>query len=453
MKSGEGKLRSLFLKINFLLLISYQITSATLFADADWTFLVYVQANNNLNSFAEKNFADMATIGSTANLNVLVEWHQPNHPGVWRYKIDKRKMIFDSYSQPESDGNSVQDLVQAMQWAKSKYPANKYAFILWNHAIGIIDPKWGKYPPRNQPVLVNPSTVKNNPRIQIDGLTINKTDASFLPATEISDFQLSQETRGILFNESSKTYVTNQILTTALAEIKNNVLGKKLDLLGMDACLMAMVEVGYQARNYADFLVASEEVELAHGWAYSPILDLLKNNKLTPAQLAQAIVLTYDNYYHNKVHFYTQSAIELKNMDYVKDAIDNVIIALNNCQKLSNNSLKNLIKKARSTCLQFSAPNYVDLNSFLSELLKQVDSITIKTTPNTNCIEKLKEEITLCRKIVSSAIIASAAGRNMHRASGLSIYYPTLRIDDSYVITEFAKESLWLSFLQNTITS
>ena len=49
-------------------------------------------------------------------------------------------------------------------------------------------------------------------------------------------------------------------LSYALSQIKD-VLGQKIDLVGMDACLMAMVEVAYEIKDYVNILVASQETE------------------------------------------------------------------------------------------------------------------------------------------------------------------------------------------------
>jgi hypothetical protein len=433
------------LRVIYLLIINLFLFSVgSLQALAEWTVLVYVQANNNLSQYAEKNFYDMASIGSTDNLNILVEWHQLNKPGAWRYKIDKGKMTFDSCIAPESDGNNPQDLVSAMQWAVNKYPAKKYSLVLWDHGIGILDPLWGRYRPwSNQKHLVDPKIVKNNPRIQINGLTKKNHTTHFYPSKRVPDEASKNQTRGILFNEQSRTYMTNQLLSLALSQIKTSVLGgKKIDLIGMDACLMAMVEIGYQTKNYADFLVASEEVELAHGWHYSSFLQLLKNGTLTPLQLAQSIVLTYELYYQERVPFFTQSAINLNNMDLLRASLDNIVVLTQKC-KNTNLNLGLLIKKARSSSLQFSAASYVDLHSFLTELQNNLSTVSATN----NALEELQKAIKTSIKIIEDSVIAHTAGKYLGRAKGLSIYYPTSGIDASYVKTDFAKESLWLCFL------
>lgn len=422
--------------------ISCLFITPTVAADAEWTILVYVQANNNLADYAEKNFSDMASIGSSDKLNILVEWHQPKKQGAWRYKIDKNKMTFDACVSPESDGNDPQDLVNAMQWAVSQYPAKKYSLVLWNHGIGVIDPLWGKYHPWNGNSIINPKVVKENPRIQIEGITTHPSKKSHKKNN--SKKIKHEDTRGILFNDQTRTYMTNQQLTQALASIKEHVLkGKKINILGMDACLMAMVEIGYQTKDYVDILVASEEVELAHGWSYSSFLQGIKNTITTPEQLAQSIVLTYEKYYKNRVQFFTQSAINLDKMDLVKESLDLVVYHTKQCKDAKIN-IDQAIKKARNSCQQFSAQNYVDLHSFLTEYYTQVNSL-----PTSTKITDLKNAIHAGIKIVETSVLAYTAGQYLKRAKGLSIYYPTGHIDASYARTDFAQQSLWLCLLND----
>ena len=39
----------------------------------------------------------------------------------------------------------------------------------------------------------------------------------------------------------------------------HRLLGRKVDVVGVDACLMTTIEVAYQLRNHAQILVGSEE--------------------------------------------------------------------------------------------------------------------------------------------------------------------------------------------------
>ncbi len=428
------------------------------YAQAEWTVLIFAQANNSLHNFAHKNFNDMATFGSNKKLNLLVQWHQPKHEGTWRYKINKGKLNLEQCIKTPTDGSNVKDLVGSMQWAVQNYPAKKYCLILWNHGLGIIDPVWG-----NTSMRINPHALRESPRIQLAGITQPELQAQNLDL-QLSSTQDNIATmntlhhRGILFNERTKTYMNNQQLSKALSEIKHKVLkNKKIDLLGMDACLMAMVEIGYQIRNYANYLVASQEVELAYGWNYKTLTASLHSATLSPVQLAQSIVTSYESLYKKQIQFYTQSAIDLTKINDLKTTIDNVITSFASCALADPQGFKTMLKKARNSCLRFSTASYIDLHSFFDETLKQA-GITYERNKNINknqklknAVKELKQSLQIGKAMIEDTVIAHTAGRYYTRARGLSIYFPVKNIDRSYGRTEFASDSLWYSFLQNIL--
>ena len=77
--------------------------------------------------------------------------------------------------------------------------------------------------------------------------------------------------RGIAYDDGAADCLDNQELKRVLATA-HRVLGRKVDLVGMDACLMTMIEVAYQLRDHAQVLVGSEEVEPGPGWPHAAIL-------------------------------------------------------------------------------------------------------------------------------------------------------------------------------------
>jgi hypothetical protein len=418
--------------------------------EADWTFLVYAQANNSLCPFAQKNFADMASIGSGKDLNLLVQWHDPTHKGIWRYKVERGRMELDMHLPVNIDGNAAKDLVDSMNWAVNKFPAKKYALILWNHGIGILDPVWG-----NQSMgFVRNEAILGNPRAHIEGITyIENSNFKDLPLKKITKKAMRKGGhRGILFNENTKTYMNNQTLSSALSAIKTTVLkNKNIDLLGMDACLMAMVEVCYQVRNYADYFVGSEEVELAFGWSYAPVVQRFVG-KPTPVEAAKGIVQSYENLYRNKINFYTQSAIDLKLMDDLKNSINLVVQKLTACRAIDQRKVTATLKQARNQALQFSTSSYIDLFSFFQELQISVSAnFSRTTTRNTQLIDasmELKNAIDIATKFIEQTVVANAAGKNMAQAKGLSVYFPVNGpVDQSYLYTDFATDCDWHSLL------
>ena len=136
-----------------------------------------------------------------------------------------------------------QTIVDFVTWSVTNYPAEHYALILWDHGGGI------------------------------DGVCWDEDNGD----DNINIFELRN--------------ALNTIYTD---------LGIKLDILGFDACLMGMIEIAYQVRDYVDYVVFSEEVIYEYGWPYSEILeDLVNNPDMSPAEFAKVIVDRYVESYNN----------------------------------------------------------------------------------------------------------------------------------------------------------
>jgi len=81
-----------------------------------------------------------------------------------------------------------------------------------------------------------------------------------------------------LKDEDSMDSLTIGELRTALKDIAKIIRAKtgdrsrKIDIVGMDACLMSMGEIAYEIRKHADVLIAAEGLEAEFGWPYRRIL-------------------------------------------------------------------------------------------------------------------------------------------------------------------------------------
>src|SRR5438552_3603438 len=133
------------------------------------------------------------------------------------------------------------------------------ALILWNHGSGFYVPpemhaKPGAAPRRE---LVSRAT----PRLH----------RTLFHTTRERLLQLDPQRRGIAYDDRSGDCLDNQELKRVLGTA-HQLLGRKVDVVGMDACLMTMLEVAYQIRDHAQVLVGSEEVEPGAGWPYDAVL-------------------------------------------------------------------------------------------------------------------------------------------------------------------------------------
>ena len=123
--------------------------------------------------------------------------------------------------------------------------------------------------------------------------------------------------RGILYDDGSGHSLDTLELGGVLKLAKDEI-GHKVDLLGMDACLMSCLEVAYEVKDAAGVVVGSEEPEPVAGWDYSTLLgDLSANPAMGGKELGQRAVARYIESYQNLRSQWpvTQCAVDASRMD------------------------------------------------------------------------------------------------------------------------------------------
>jgi Clostripain family len=226
-----------------------------------------------------------------------------------------------------------------------------------------------------------------------------------------------------------------------LAHVKKT-LGKKLDLLGMDACLMSNLEVAYQARPYVNYIVASEESEPNEGWPYTAVLGkLVDTPTLSPDDLASHIVAAYiksyvDMKYKGPV---TQSAFDLSKIGMVTDPLD----------KLANALVAHMPKAAREiwsaqrNSARFWHNTLWDIGHFCEELGKQTANKAVRDAAksSTSALQSGSGQFVLAE---------SHRGASVDRCAGATIYLlpPLMEVSAYYSDLKYAKEHRWLAMLK-----
>src|SRR5205814_8926965 len=88
-----------------------------------------------------------------------------------------------------------------------------------------------------------------------------------------------------------------------LKEVPNYCKKGRLDILGLDTCLMSMAEVGYEVRESVRYLVAAQGFEPNTGWPWGRIASFInsiedpEDNRWEPKNFAQELVREYIKYY------------------------------------------------------------------------------------------------------------------------------------------------------------
>lgn len=452
---------------------------SNLLSKSEWTVMVYIQARNNLESFAKKNLDDMASASIGNKSNILIQWDQPRKRGEWRYKVSEGKIVPISGTKEENTRNPGKKFSDFINWGADNFPANKYGVVFWDHGVGILDPIWGS----QSRFLINMDETSNNPRIHIDGITeVHKAQNESELENEISEIKKNhtgfESERGILFDEENKTYMTNMDIQQSLKSFSSKI-DKKIDFVGMDACFMAMLEQADLISDYADYLVASEDIELAKGWDWRSFVKSLQNPSIRPVDLAKSVVNDYKKVYAGKTRLFTLSAIDLKELKGLTKNLDDISKQLcTTCfARPFGETIQNLVSKARVNSLEFSTPVYIDLNSFFEGLYSQLAPGFSPTKPTCqHALGRLKRrryrgenlpddtlnapEIVELRNLVrqgmdtlnNKVILARTESEYLNRARGLSIYFPKYSVDNSYFKTPFSKQNFWATFINKFIS-
>lgn len=398
-----------------------------------WTFFVYMAADNDLFEFSLRDLQEMAKVGSNSNVSIVVQLD-----GYGAHEKTKRLYIRDgilyeadsSLNGVKLDSGSDQTLVDGMKWTMDNFPAEHYALVLWNHGSGVLDPARGRPFRATNLFIEDPLT----------GMKVIDRSINYLDLIE---------KRGVCFSDTYGTFLTNQKLERALANI-TAYRGKKLDVVAFDACLMSMIEIAEFMRYYADFMIASEEVEPGDGWEYESALQPLAQGYVTPYEFARHAVESYRFSYLRQTPEFTQAALNLKEMHSIIDNVHRVSTIL---MKLTDYQLEGSINRAVEVakddrhCTHFAEPSYIDLKHFYSNLRLLVPFIQLEEG-HTALLDQLDRSLEAGIKLIDKAVIANVHGSALPAAGGLAIYFPGGYIHPSYEKTNFGKENAWVELLQ-----
>lgn len=355
---------------------------------AKWTMMVYLDADNNLESAGITDFIEMSSVGSNNDVNIIVQMDRINGynagygdwTGTRRFRImsgdtPSSTPIQDINEQNMGDPKVLQDFIE---WAITNYPAEHYALSIWNHGDG-----WRKSMERMETI----SRLKRAgpEEVLVKAVASDNTDNDILYMREVQD-----ALNGARLNIASRS--------------NTNV---KIDVVGFDACLMGMVEVAYALRSHINYMVGSEELEPGNGWPYNLILADLKNNPtMSAADMAKSVVTNYGSIYPSGV---TQAAYDISHLEELAVKVDTFV-------KVANTNWAAL-KTARSNSRQYH-PSWssscwgTDLWDFADKAYNYCTSSSIKYAAS-----ELKTSI-------DNLVIEEFHSPDMAGSHGVAIYFP-----------------------------
>lgn len=213
-----------------------------------------------------------------------------------------------------------------------------------------------------------------------------------------------------------------------------------IDILHLDACSMALIDVAYELRDSADYLIASQYV----GWSFFEYDDYARyvTAFTPPSELAKAIVRRYAYLSHKANLPYTVSALDLRHITPLKDAIDQLAVDLKSWVNTDDQSLgrhrmlftgirgASQFFDSNSNFLNTPRDGYVDIEDFARLVQHTIESPDIQQDVAAVLAEfnsNDEDRLILQESHMTGMLPPQYAGGveiPLLRASGLSLYFP-----------------------------
>ncbi len=414
-----------------------------------WTMLAYLAGDNNLAAAGEEDIEEMKQVGSTEEINAVVQFDNADEAGMTRrYCLHKgttaAKDVVQSLGKTNTGDPKV--LRAFIEWGVKNYPADHYLLVLWNHGSGWDDSNLyhgdylgGAAPPVSRKGTKISAGAREGKTAEPLAYGVARAGLRrSRRALFVNTVRQMMSTRAIAFDDAARDFLDNMEMKSILMDMAG-MIGRKIDVVGFDACLMSMVEVAYQIKGTADYCVGSEETEPGDGWPYDRILKrLAAEPSMSPADLSKTITREYMASY-KRGEDVTLSASDLSALEPLAASIDALAKKLRNA--VNGASTSAAVVTARLRAQEYSEPydDYCDLVDVCSLLSHYV--------PDLAC------ECDAVKAAAAGVVIENGfQGAGMANSHGLSIYFPKKRMCRLYSSLDFVKNNAWPSFLSSYLS-
>ncbi len=344
--------------------------------DISWLLMYYLDGDNDLNYTYNLIFNYLEKGTGTQNIKIVVLWDKLNDQNSNYYIIKHDENLsslanyeegIDKWSKGELNMGDPQTLSDFISWSIEKFPSEHYALILDDHGHGL--------------------------------------GGSMVDSQSNSDKLTLTETKSALSTVFSSS--------------------NKLDVLVMNACLMGLIENGYQFKDLVYYYVASEAIQHVFYQGYEMTLNNI-NYLTTPLNVAEAFVNGYADNMELGNRDYTMSVANLSFANNMKISIDTLSNSLDSDIAVIDTELWNI----RNLLVQ-KFEGYVDLEH-LAELIYIDDLFS----------ENIRDSADEVISTVHQYIVYERS--SLENAHGVSIFFPDIR--SSYYNgnnNDFAAGTVW----------
>ncbi len=351
---------------------------------AEWTVLVYLDADCGLEARKVEDLTEMLAAGSTKDVQIVA--------------------LVDRHPASEPEGEYTNTGVGGLaDWSDARLLRIDAGRAVLLEGLGEVN-------------MGDPET--------LEGFVVDARRRFPAKRTALVLSGPGSSWRGICGDETSGgDALTLAELRGALEKIVKE--GGPIDLLGLDAGLTANLEIAAGLSSFAQVLVASEEVEPGSGWAYTDFLDHLAHSPgMSAADLGKRIAAAYqasfDGSRDPRVRAHgaatTLSVVDLAQVDAVAEAAGDLGQAAATAIKDHGRGEWVALAQARERSEEYGnwggagaegAATY-DLGDLAAEMGSEVGGT----------------EPAAVSKALAAAVLHSVHGAARPRASGLSIFLP-----------------------------
>ncbi|MFW9803892.1 MAG: clostripain-related cysteine peptidase [Candidatus Thorarchaeota archaeon] len=288
---------------------------------ADWTFMVYMDADNNLDYFGYQNIEAMMSVGSTNDVNIVVLWDKYDDvANLYHVGADELNIVQGfSLNGEEVNMGDPDTLRDFVTYTTRKFHARHYVLVMWDHG---------------------------------------------------DDF------RGCCWDDHPEDYLTHQEIIGALS-------GIDLDIMAFDMCVSGMIEVVYEYACFGtqiDYVVATEGYVPNWGYPYAALLDKMTTHpEIDAFDLSKVMVDEYIAYYETKRPASRLVQMAVIDMTYVTDIVEQLGVLTDDLEDALLSSQgeywHEVIAKARGEgnmgWSEYGWEAYIDLPTFVNALAEE----------------------------------------------------------------------------------
>jgi len=347
------------------------IASATYRPKQLWTILHYMAADNDLAATYPPIFNHLESMANLPETRILALWDGPTNGDTAYYDIqfDTNPNVFASYQlnvnyfqQGELNTGHSKTLSDFIIWGMEFAPAEYYVLILDDHGSGL------------------------------DGLAYDDT--------------------------GTKDHLTLPEWRAAMQTAFNQT-GRKVDVLYMAMCLMGMIEDAYQVREFADYYIASQDLQTA----YVPYLSGFDPAD-EPAAAAIQLAKSYENSMVTGNHEYTISVADMSKLQPLVNATNELGAALEARTEVISATVSNVATVVQRFDDNPSgggltlADSAIDLFNFAELIGLAAPAGEVEIVAKAESVRLAVQDYVIYEKH------ASGGGKSFASANGVSIFLP-----------------------------